>query len=67
MFSVCEVYRDGGYGTFRWLRIVRGRVWQRRGGGEGIAAPCPGWRGWTIHVYYLAMASTNSFFSADDN
>ena len=33
MFSVCEVYRDGGYGTFRWLRIVRGRVWQRHGGG----------------------------------
>ena len=49
MFSVCEVYRDGG----KQLRIVRGRVWQRHGGGEGIAALCPRWRGWTIHVYIL--------------
>ena len=53
--SLCLVYvkSTGMEDTFRWLRIVRGRVWQRRGGGEGIAALCPGWRGWTIHVYIL--------------
>ena len=43
MLSVCDVYRDGVYGTLRWLRIVRRRVWQRRRGGEGIAALCTGW------------------------
>ena len=40
--SLCLVYvkSTGMESTFWWMRIVRGRVWQRRGGGEGIAALC---------------------------
>ena len=44
LFSVCEVYWDGGY-----LQVVEECARQSMGegcrGGEGIAKLCPGWRG----------------------